>query len=222
MNRIRRIIKEHQLISFFVLTYLTSWLLFLPFFLTGDEQTFGILALVGLFCPAFVNILISRIITPVSDENPKSRRRIAFLVTWVIATAIFTLHVKTTSRIESPVTIVFYAIIALLPAFVVASVFSKFPVVRRSLSSILNPKGHIVWYLFALLMPWIIKLISIPITAQLGWNAIYEPDRIYGISRWLGLVAISFLYGLVFAGGLNEEAGWTALRYPGCRLFSAH
>jgi len=214
MNRIKRFVKKHQLISFFVLTYLTSWLLFLPFILTGDEQTFGILALIGLFCPAFVNILISRIITPASDENPQSRRRIAFWLTWVIATVIFTLHVKTTSGIESPVAIVFYAIIALLPAFVVASVFSKFPAVRRSLSSIFNPRGHIVWYLFALLMPWIIKLISIPISTQLGWSALSEPDRVYGISRWLGLVAISSLNGFVFAGGLNEETGWTGFALP--------
>jgi len=65
--------------------------------LTGDDQIFGVLGLVGLFCPAFVNILISRIIAPASDENPKKRRRIAFWVTWIVTTAIFTLYVKTTS-----------------------------------------------------------------------------------------------------------------------------
>jgi len=214
MNRIRRIVKEHQLISFFGLTYLTSWVLFSPFLLTGDEQAFGILALVALFCPAFVNIVISRIITPASNENPQRKRPIAFLATWVVATIIFALHVKTTSQIESPIAIVFYAIIALLPAFVIASVFSKFPVVRMGLSSILNPKGHIAWYLFALLMPWIIKLISIPVTAQLSWNAISEPEQVDSISRWPGLVAISFLYGLVFTGGLNEETGWTGFALP--------
>jgi len=214
LRTIKKTVKDHQLISFFALTYLTSWLLFLPFILTGDDQIFGVLGLGGLFCPAFVNILISRIITPASDENPKKRRRLAFWVTWIVTTAIFTLYVKTTSGIESPVAIVIYAIIALLPTFVVTSVFSKFPAVRSSLSSIINPKGNMVWYLFALFMPWVIKWISIPITAQLGWNAISEPDQVYGLSRWLGLVAISFLYGLVFAGGLNEEAGWTGFALP--------
>jgi len=214
MNRIRSIVKEHQLISFFVLTYLTTWLLLLPFFLTGDEQTFGILGLVGIFCPAFVNIFISCIITPVSDANPRSRRRITFLVTWITTTAIFTLHVETTSGIASPFAIVFYAIIGLLPAVVLASVFSKYPAIRKSLSSIINPKGHIGWYLFALLMPWVIKLISIPITNQLGWGVIYEPARVTSISYLLGLVVVSFLYGIVFAGGLNEETGWTGFALP--------
>jgi len=218
VNRISGIIKEHQLISFFVLTYLTTWLLLLPFFLTGDEQTFGILGLVGIFCPALVNILISRIITPVSDENPRGRRCITFLVTWITATAIFTLHVETTSGIASPFAIVFYAIIGLLPAFVLASVFSKFPAIRKGLSSIINPKGHAGWYLFALLMPWGIKLISIPITNQLGWGIIYEPDRVSGISYLLGLVAMSFLYGIIFAGGLNEETGWTGFALPRLQL----
>lgn len=214
MNRSKSFIKEHQLISFFTLTFLTSWLLFLPFLITHNEQASALPMLAGIFCPAFVSILISRIIIPVSDENPRGRRRIAFWATWIIATVIFTLHVQTTSGIESPVAIVFFSIIALLPAFVVASVFSKFPAVRRSLSSIFHPKGHIGWYLFALLMPWIIKLISIPITDQLGWNVLSEPARVYGISRWLGMVTISFLYAFVFTGGLNEETGWTGFALP--------
>src|SRR5512139_1891451 len=112
MTKIKRFVKEHQLISFFALTYLTSWLLFLPFIFTHDEQTSAIPLFAGIFCPAFVSIFISRIITPVSDENPRGRRRIAFWVTWIIATLIFTLHVQTTSSIESPVAIVFFAIIA--------------------------------------------------------------------------------------------------------------
>ena len=128
MNRIRRIVKEHQLISFFALSYLTTWLLLLPFLLTGDEQTIiGILVLVGIFGPAFANIIISRIIAPVSNENPRRRRHITFLVTWVIATVIFTLYVHTTSEIESPFALVFYAIVGLLPAFVLASRIFEIP-----------------------------------------------------------------------------------------------
>jgi membrane protease YdiL (CAAX protease family) len=214
MSRIRSIVTEHQLVSFFVLTHLGTWLLALPFFLMGENPISGILALVGLFCPAFANILISRAITPVTDENPRAKRRIAFWVTLIAATAIFALHVETTSGIASPVAIVFYAIIGLLPAIVLASTFSRLPAVRKSLSSIISPKGHVGWYLFALLMPWVTKLIGIPITNRLGWEPIYEPDLVASIPSLVGLIAVSFFYMLVFAGGLNEETGWTGLALP--------
>ena len=154
-------IKQHQLISFFLLTYLSTWIFLLPFLLTGDEQSFGILVIVGIFCPALINIIISRIIEPVPSENTRMKKRVTFLVTWIIATVIFTFNVKTTSEIESPVAIVFYAIVGLLPAIVLASVFSKFPGVRKSLSSLLKPKGFVRWYIFALLFAPVIKLISI-------------------------------------------------------------
>jgi membrane protease YdiL (CAAX protease family) len=211
---IRRFVKEHQLIFFFGFTYLATWLLLLPFLLTGNEQAYGILVLIGIFCPAFVSIIISRVHSPAPKQNPRSRRRITFLVTWAVATVIFTLNVQTTSGIESPIAVVFYAIVGLLPAFVMASVFSKFPAIRKSLTSLINPKGHMGWYLFALLIIPIIRLISIPITHQLGLDPIYEPDRIDELSRLIGLVAVSFLYGFVFTGGLNEETGWTGFALP--------
>jgi membrane protease YdiL (CAAX protease family) len=189
-------------------------LLILPYLATGDEQIFGILVLVGIFGPAFINIIISRIIEPVPSGNTRKKKRITFLVTWIIATVIFTFNVKTTSEIESPVAIVFYAIVGLLPAFVLASVFSKFPGVRKSLSSLLKPKGNVGWYLFALLFAPVIKLVSIPITNQLGLEVISEPDQVSGLLQVVGLIAVSFMYGFVFTGGLNEETGWTGFALP--------
>jgi membrane protease YdiL (CAAX protease family) len=214
MNKLKEWIKKYQLSAFFVLTYLTTWLLILPYIVTGDEQIFGILVLVGIFGPAFVNIIISRIIEPVPSENTRMKKRVTFLVTWIIGTVIFTFNVKTTSEIESPVAIVFYAIVGLLPAFVLASVFSKFPGVRKSLSSLLKPKGFVRWYVFALLFAPVIKLISIPITNQLGLEVISEPDQVRGLLQLVGLITVSFLYGFVFTGGLNEETGWTGFTLP--------
>jgi membrane protease YdiL (CAAX protease family) len=214
MNKLTEWIKKYQLSAFFILTYLTTWLLILPYIITGNEQIFGILVLIGIFGPAFINIIISRIIEPVPSVNTHKKKRITFLITWIIATVIFTFNVKTTSEIESPVAIVIYAIIGLLPAFVLASVFSKFPGVRKSLSSLLKPKGDVRWYVFALLFAPVIKLVSIPITNLLGLEIISEPDQVKGLLEIVGLIAISFLYGFVFTGGLNEETGWTGFALP--------
>jgi membrane protease YdiL (CAAX protease family) len=207
-------IKQHQLISFFVFTYLCTWLLLLPFLLTGDEQAFGILVIVGIFSPALVNIIISRIINPIPDDKNPKKRRITFLVTWIIATVIFTFNVKTTSGIEAPVAVVFFAILGLLPAFVLASVFSKYTTVRESLSSLLKPKGRVGWYLFALLIVPMIRIVSIHITQLLGLEAIDEPNNSGNIFQLIELIAVTFFYGLVFTGGLNEETGWTGFALP--------
>ena len=213
INKLKEWIKQHQIIAFFILTYLTTWLLLIPFLLAGDKAgenpLYGIMGLIGLFAPAIITIIISRIIAPVPSGNARKKKRITFLVAWIIATAIFTFNVKTSSGIASPVAIVFFAIIGLLPAFIFASAFSKFPEVRKSLSSLVKPKGHIKWYLFALLFAPVIKLVSIPITNQLGLTVISEPNQVGGLLQLVGLIAVSFSYGFVFAGGLNEETGWT-------------
>lgn len=214
MNKLKEWIKQHQLIAFFILTYLITWLLMAPYLLTGGNELFGILIIVGIFGPALTNIIISRIVEPVPSGNPRHQRWITFLVTWVIATVIFTLNVKTTSVIQSPVAIVIFAIFGLLPAFVWSSAFSKFPGVSRSLSSLVKPKGHVGYYLFALLIPPVIKLISIPIAIQLGLAALSTPDRVDGALQLVTLITVSFLYGFVFTGGLNEETGWTGFALP--------
>ncbi len=214
MNKLKELIKKYQISSFFTLTYIITWLLILPYILTGDEQAYGILVLLGIFAPAFVNIIISRIVNPIPSENNRTRKYVTFLITWIIATVIFTFNVKTNSEIESPLAIVFYAVVGLLPAFVLASVFSKFPEVRKSLSSLLKPKGSVWWYLFALLFAPVIKLVSIPISNLLGLETITEPDHVQGLLQLIGLIAVSFLYGFVFTGGLNEETGWTGFALP--------
>lgn len=211
---IREKIRQHQLILFFVLTYVSSWLFLLPYMLTGDEQSFGILVIAGIFCPALVNILLSRIISPLSLDNYSKKRRVTFFVTWIIATAIFTFNVRISSGIESPVAIVFYGIAALFPACVVGSVFSRYSEVRKSLSSLLKPRGNAGWYIFALLVIPLIRVISLPLTRMVGLEPIYEPNYSTSIVQIVGLIVISFLYGFVFTGGLNEEVGWTGFALP--------
>lgn len=220
MNKLTEWIKEHQVASFFVLTYITSWLLMLPYLITRNEQLFGLLVLMGVFCPAFTGIIISRIIEPGRKQNNRKARRIAFFVTWIVATSIFTLNVRTTSQIESPFAIAIFAIVGLFPAFIIASAYSKFPGIRKSLSSLVKPRGNPFWYLFALLIIPFIRLVSIPISHMLGWSVSSEMEQTTGGIELVGLVVVSFSYTLVFTGGLNEETGWTGFALP--RLQSRH
>jgi len=211
---LKKILRKHQLISFFILTYISSWLLLLPYMLTRDEQSYGILIIIGIFCPALGNIFLSRIISQTRTDKFSNKRRITFFGTWIIATIIFTFNVKASSEIESPVAIVFYAIVSLLPAFVLSSVFSKYSEIRKSLSSLLKPEGKAIWYIFALLVIPFIRIISLPLSRLAGLEPISEPELSGNIVQVAGLIASSFFYGLVFTGGLNEETGWTGFALP--------
>ena len=173
-----------------------------------------ILVIAGIFCPALVNILLSRITSPRPLDNNSKKRRITFFVSWVIATGIFTFNADTSSGIESPVAIVFYGIVALFPSCVVGSVFSRYSEVRKSLSSLLKPRGNAGWYIFALLVIPLLRVISIPLTKMVGLDPIYEPNYPGNIVQIAGLIAASFFYGFVFTGGLNEETGWTGFALP--------
>ena len=182
--------------------------------LFGENQIFSILGLIGLFSPAYVNILISRTLSPITEQGFKKQRLIFFLCAWVLATLAFLLNATKGSRLESPVAVVIFALFALLPAFVIRAVYSKYTAVRKSLFSMLHPRSSFIWYLLALLIPWVIKCVSLPITKQLGWEVLSDPGRVDGVANVLMLVTISILYEVFYAGGLNEEVGWTGFAMP--------
>ena len=57
------------------------------------------------------------------------------------------------------------------------------------------------------------------ISNGMGWELLTEPARLTGFEL-VSTAIISYLYTVVFAGGLNEEAGWTAFGLP--RLQARH
>ena len=213
MSRLSGCIKRHQIAAFFILCYTLSWGLWLPFTLV-DADLVGLLGLVGLFGPALSCILVSRIVEPHPRTDRRRARWIAFVVAWIAAAFIFTLNVAATSRIRSPFAIAVYAIIGLVPAFVVSSAFSGIPGVRKSLSSLVKPPGHWGWYLLAVLLAPVLRLLSVALSRALGWPFLSQPASTSGGWERIGAIVVSFLYTFVFAGGLNEETGWTGFALP--------
>ena len=214
MNKLTQWIKQHQVTSFFALTYGLSWALWLPWMLTRIEllELFGFIA---LFMPALACIAIARVIDPGTTEDSHRARRMAFLAAWVLVTAIFVLNARSSSGIPLPVAVVVFAVVGLIPAFVIASGFSTSPGVRACLASLVRPRGHLLWYLVALLLAPALRLLSVPVSRLLEWETISAPAPTGGTWALAGSVALSFLYTVIAAGGLNEETGWTGFALPG-------
>jgi membrane protease YdiL (CAAX protease family) len=214
MKSLTRWIRQHPVAAFFALTYALSWGLWTPWMFTSIE-VLELLGLVGLFAPALACIAIARIVEPGRTPGYRRARRIAFFVAWILMTAIFILNTGVGSGSRSPAAFVVFGIVGLLPAFIVASGFSANPGVRERLASLVRPRGQLFWTLLALLLAPAMRLLSVPINRLLGWETISDPVLVGGLARVAGTIAISFLYTVIAAGGLNEETGWTGFALPG-------
>jgi membrane protease YdiL (CAAX protease family) len=214
MNKLTQWIKQHQVTSFFALTYALSWGLWLPWMLTRIELL-ELLGFIALFVPALACIVIARVVDPGAAADSRWARRMAFLAAWVLVTAIFILNARSNSGIPLLAAVVVFGVVGLIPAFVIASGFSANPGVRVRLASLVRPRGHLLWYLLALLLVPALRLLSVPLSRLLGWETISTPAPSGGAWALAGSVAISFFYTLIAAGGLNEEAGWTGFALPG-------
>ena len=214
MRTLTRWIRHHQVTAFFALTYALSWALWLPWMLTRIEllELFGFIA---LFMPALACIVIARVVEPGTAEDSRRARRMVFLAAWVLVTVIFSLNARSSSGIQLPVAVVVFAVVGLIPAFVIASGFSANPGVRARLASLVRPRGRPLWYLLALALVPAVRLLSVAVSRALGWETISDPAPAGGILALAGAVVISFFYTVIAAGGLNEETGWTGFALPG-------
>jgi hypothetical protein len=193
MDKLTQWIKQHQVTSFFALTYVLSWGLWLPWMLTRIELL-ELLGFIALFVPALACIVIARVVEPGTAEDSRRARRMAFLAAWVLVTAIFVLNARSSSGIPVPVAVVVFAVVGLIPAFVIASGFSANPGVRARLASLVRPRGHLLWYLLALLLVPALRLLSVPISRLLGWETISAPAPTGGAWALAGSnVAFEFL-----------------------------
>jgi membrane protease YdiL (CAAX protease family) len=212
MNQLRNWIKRHQLLSFLVLCNVWFWLALLPLMLLRID-VLEILMFSGLFSPVISGILISRISEPDRVEGRRGVRWAVFAVAWVVSTLAFVLNAQVTGGVVAPVTVAIFALFGLFPAWAISSAFSPVSGVRKNLSSLVRPTGHWVWYLLALLYPPISRWLGVVISDAMGWARLSAPAPIGGLAL-VRLASIYFLYTALYAGGLNEEGGWTAFALP--------
>jgi len=207
-------IKAHPIVSFFALTLLLTYaLLFTALFLMDmtDQDLlviFGLYAArLGVYAPVLVGMLVTRCMLPDQSPTSASKRWSIFGIVWLVALIVSTLDLKRGGAPLEWVPLLILSIpIAVLPAFVVSSAFSRVTSLREYLSTLVRPRGNLIYYLIALLTFPVLYILGLAITQLLTG----EP-RLSSVQlspEILLATLITFASVFFYSGGINEEGGW--------------
>lgn len=204
MTNLTDYIKRHQIIAYFVFTYAFSWGLWIPLqplVLDGNVILSPLISL-GVFGPALVSIGLSAILNPSPKQGNRKNIIISFIGAWIISTIIILIGQLAIEKISlSSVLVVLSAITALLPAYVISSIFSRIPGVRNHLASYIATRENLLYYLLA--------LVYIPAIWLLGGAR----ARVIEDVRSIGMIFLIFFMNAIH-GGLSEEPGWRGFALP--------
>ena len=206
-------INKQPLISFFIICYAISWGSWLPFLLSGN-QILEILVIVGLFGPPLACIIVETNSTQKTTQHIQTPFWKSFLGSWILSIIARSAFTQMTTPEVPPIVYLIFGVLAMLPAYIIASAYYGAPNLRKTLGSLIHPPGWVGWYVFALLTPLLFRLLSVLVSNQLGWELLSDPRISSNIVELAGTVLVTFLYTVFYAGGLNEETGWTGLALP--------
>jgi len=213
-------IKQHQIAAFFSLVFAVSWpLMGLSFW--GPFKSQPLQAVTGklwAFCPALIALLISAVVEPGRKQANGRLRWIIFAAGWLFSYSVFVLNASLVLRVTVGAGLrIAFAACALLPAWVLSSSYSRTPGIRKQFSTLLKPRGPVLWYVVSLATFPLVLLAGAEITHIVGGTVVF---RNLGFGSAVILPLLFFLEGFLASGGVNEESGWRGFALP--RLQARH
>ena len=207
-------IKAHPIVSFFALTLALVYTLLFPalyFIDKTDQDLIMILALyaarLGVYVPVLVGMLVTRWVLPDQSPTSASKRWTIFGIVWLLALVVSALDLQRGGAPLELVPLLILSIpIAVLPAYVVSSAYSRVTSLREYLSTLVQPRGNLIYYLIALLTFPVLYILGLVITQLLTG----EPrlSNIQLTPEILLATLITFASVFFYSGGINEEGGW--------------
>jgi uncharacterized protein len=209
--------KAHPIISFFALALGMMYFLGFPVVyligLSTDQPLLNLLLLyageLAVYSPVLVGMFVTRKTLP--DQSPAStwKRRLTFWIVWLVGLIVYTLDLRrgTPEEVLGWIPLLIISMpIALLPAFVLSRTFSRVTSLRSYFSTLLHPRGNLIWYLIALLTFPVISFLGLMVTRLMTGESLFS-----GLSITPGILLaalVTFARVVFYTGGINEEGGW--------------
>ena len=173
MQQIKNWMKKYPLTAFFVLTYGISWPLFYItlFLFPGNMMLQGTLGSIATFAPVFAAMMVSASCESAPNLKQGWKRPITFLSAWLLSVLVLVLFLWRVRGAQiQPGIIVFSGMLALLPAYVISSAFSRIAGIRQYLKSLVMPRGYFFWYLVTFFTFPVIQLTGYAIMRIMGYD----------------------------------------------------
>jgi membrane protease YdiL (CAAX protease family) len=210
-------IRGHQVAAFYLIAFAITWGLGFSYsaVLRGGKYLLIPLASVATCGPALAGILVSAVCNRASRSGSFAAPWIAFAVALVVATLVYLAHQRWVNGAPvSPAIVALTLALAVPVAFVISAAYSRLPTVRRTLASLVHPRGAIGWSLLALALMPTLHLFSVAVGRLLGRQPAPPSVRPASGLALVGVAAIQFLYQFFFYNCIGEEVGWSGFARP--------
>lgn len=224
--------KNNQLLSFIVLSFLISWTIWIlnPLIFPNDMQAQQVVNTLGAFGPSIAAVIITLLI----NEKSALRRTVnikAFLLALALIFAFALLSMEQVFHASrQPLNIILFALISVIAALIISMAFSRNPSMKSFASSLVKGRLPLKWYFFALLLFPAVSILSVVLENILNdggtvfflgtfsrYACLIDGKLVFftgKLSQYAYLLVMTFIgYGL-FGGSLNEEVGWRGFAMP--------
>ncbi len=211
-----RWIASHQVISFFIITFLITWGLGFSYIAVMREKYLFLPLMFLATCgPAIAGIIVAS----VSDSDRQSARKrfswLALLICWVVVTMVFVANQFFVNKGPvSPPLVILIAVSSLPVAFIVNIAYTRFPVLRGFKLKSAGSGTSLSWIIIAFVLFPVLTIISVLISRLMG----HETPSLSGLPATgfglAGLFAIKFLSQFFYFNGTGEEVGWRGFALP--------
>jgi membrane protease YdiL (CAAX protease family) len=211
-------IKSNPILAFFALALVFLYILFFPALYLyqrgfADQPFFQLVLLylprLAVYAPVLVGMTVTHWALPARSQVSTWKRWLTFGIVWLVALFIYILDLQQSNPNATlgwgPLLIISIPI-ALLPAFVVSSAFSRVTSLREYLSTLVRLRGKLIWYLVALLTFPVLQVLGVVISQLLTGEPLLSD--IHLSPKILMAMLITFTSVFLYSGGINEEGGW--------------